>query len=114
MKTTSTRINEDIAALMSDLCRLHADLAELPNRIRSYGRKMIMRSRERLRAAVVGLEGRAKDRVRDTSGVLKDHGYHAVDKWRSEVERRPLASIAVAFAAGWLLATAVEHKYKWH
>jgi len=113
MKTTSTRINEDIAVLRSDLCRLGADLAELPSRVRSYGRDRIMKSRERLRTAAVGLENRAKDRVRDTSGVLKDHGHHAMDKWRGEVEYRPLASVAVAFVAGWLLASAVEHRCKW-
>jgi ElaB/YqjD/DUF883 family membrane-anchored ribosome-binding protein len=112
MKTTSMQINEDIAALRSDLCRLGADFAELPNRIRSYRRNKIMRSREKLRDAVVGLENRAKDRVRDTSGVLKEQGHYAADKWRGGIEHRPLASIAVAFVAGWLLASAVERRCK--
>lgn len=114
MKATSTRINEDIVALRSDLCRLGADFAELPHRIRSYRRKMTMRTRERLRTAAAGLESRAKDRARDTSGMLKDQGHRALDKWRGEVEYRPLASMAVAFAAGWLVASAVERRCRWH
>ncbi len=112
MKTTSMRMDEDIAALKCDLRRLSADVAELPNRIRLYGREKIMRSRERLRAAVAGFGARAKDQVRDTSGVLKDQGAGAVDKWRSQVEQRPIASVAVAFAAGWLLAFIVERRWR--
>ncbi|MEN6336915.1 MAG: hypothetical protein ABFE01_21885 [Phycisphaerales bacterium] len=84
-----------------------------------------MRSRERLRAAVSGFENRAKDRVRDTSdalkdrvrdtsGTLMDHGYQAVDTWRGAVSNRPIASVAVAFAAGWLLGMAVEYRHRWH
>jgi ElaB/YqjD/DUF883 family membrane-anchored ribosome-binding protein len=59
---------------------------------------------------MAGFESRAKDRLRDTSGVLKDHGYEAVDKWRGAVAGRPMASIAVAFATGWFLATMVERR----
>jgi ElaB/YqjD/DUF883 family membrane-anchored ribosome-binding protein len=74
---------------------------------------MTMRSRERLRTAVAGLESRAKDRVRDTSDVLKDQGHYAVDKWRGGIGHRPLTSMAVAFAAGWLLASAVERRCRY-
>jgi ElaB/YqjD/DUF883 family membrane-anchored ribosome-binding protein len=112
MKTTSMRVDEDLAALRRDLCRLSADVAELPNRIRLYGREKIMKSRERLRAAVTGLGTRAKDHVRGTSDVLKDQGACAMDKWRSQVEHRPIASVAVAFVAGWLVASLVERR--WH
>lgn len=114
MKTTSTRIDEDIAALMRDLCRLRTDFAEAPNRIRSYGRDKIMRSREGLRATVLGLQDRAKDRVRDTSSVLKGHGRYAVEKWRDEVQYRPIASLGVAFVAGLLFASVVAHRCRWH
>lgn len=72
-----------------------------------------MRSRERLRDAVVGLEHRAMDRGRDASESLKEHGHHAMDKARGEVEYRPMTSLAVAFAAGLLLGFAVEHKCRW-
>jgi ElaB/YqjD/DUF883 family membrane-anchored ribosome-binding protein len=114
MTTTSSRINEDIAVLRGDLHRLAADFAALPDRLRSYRRKKIMRSRERVRNTVTGLENRAKDRLRDTSYALKDRGYGAVDRCRGEVEHRPLASIAVAFVAGWLLAFVMEHTCRRH
>lgn len=112
MTTSNTRVDEDIAALKCDLRRLSADVAGLPNCIRVYGREMIMRSREGLRAAVAGLGTRAKDHVRDTSGALKDQGLSAVDKWRDHVEQRPITSIAMAFAVGLLLASLVEHKWR--
>lgn len=112
MKTTSMRVDDDIAALKCDLRRLKVDAAELPNRLRLYGREKIMRSRERLRDTVAGLGTRAKDHVRGTSDVLKDQGVHAMDKWRSQVEQRPIASVAVAFVAGLLLASLVERR--WH
>lgn len=114
MDTKNERLNEDVAALICDLHRLRMDVAELPNRIRSYCRKTAMRSRERVRSAVSGFQSRAKDRVRDTSGALVDHGYQAVDTWRGAVTNRPIASVAVAFAAGWLLGMAVEHRCRWH
>jgi ElaB/YqjD/DUF883 family membrane-anchored ribosome-binding protein len=113
MKATSTRINEDIAALKSDLSRLGADIAEVPNRLRSYRREKAMRSRERVRAAVTDFQSRAKDRVRDASGMLKDQGQYAVDKWRGGIEHRPLASMAIAFAAGWLMASVVGRRSRW-
>lgn len=71
-----------------------------------------MKSRERLRDTMVGLGNRAKDQLRDTSGVLKDQGAFAVDKWRKQVERRPLVSVAMAFVAGWILAGLVEHRWR--
>jgi ElaB/YqjD/DUF883 family membrane-anchored ribosome-binding protein len=114
METKDTRVNDDIAALMGDLRRLREDFAEWPNRIRACCRDIAMRSRERLRTVVSGFQDRAKDRVRDTSGMLRDHGYQAVDTWRGAVANRPIVSVAAAFAAGWLLGMAVEHRHRWH
>lgn len=114
MKTKDAQINEDMAALKEDLRRLGADLAELPSRIRSYRRNTTMRSREKLRDAVTGLENRAKDRVQNASERLKSRGHHAVGKWRGGIEHRPFASMATAFAAGWLLATVVGRAHKHH
>ncbi|MGE5294993.1 MAG: hypothetical protein ACM3VT_09195 [Solirubrobacterales bacterium] len=71
-----------------------------------------MKSRERLRDVVTGFGARAKDHVRDTSGAIKDQGLSAIDKWRDHVEERPITSIAVAFAAGWLLASLVGYKWR--
>jgi ElaB/YqjD/DUF883 family membrane-anchored ribosome-binding protein len=110
MKTTSAQVNEDIAILREDLRRLREDLRELPSYIRSYGRSTIMRSREKLRDAVVGLEHRAADRARSASESLKEHGHHAMDRARGEVGYRPMTSLAVAFAAGLLFGFAIEHK----
>jgi len=112
MKTASERVNEDIAALGNDLCRLAGDFAVVPNRIRSWSKDRIMRSRNRVRDAVVGLESRAMDHVRDTSEALKDHGRYAVDQWRGGVEHRPITSVAIAFLAGWLVATVVDRVFK--
>lgn len=71
-----------------------------------------MRSRNRLRETMAELEGRAKERLRDTSDVLRDRGHGAINSWRREVEHRPMASLAIAFAAGLLFASLLERKWR--
>jgi ElaB/YqjD/DUF883 family membrane-anchored ribosome-binding protein len=112
MKNANARVNEDIAALKGDLCRLAADLREIPDRIRCRSRSKIMKSRERLWDTVLGLENRAKDHIRDTSVALKDEGHYVADKCRGGIGHRPITSMAVAFAAGLLLASLFERR--WH
>lgn len=71
-----------------------------------------MRSRERLRDRILGLEDRAMDRLRGTSNVLKDEGHYVADTWRGGIEHRPITSMAIAFAVGVLFASLVERR--WH
>lgn len=112
MKTADARVNEDIEALKRDLCRLGADLREVPSRIRGYSRSRIMRSRQRLRDRIMGIEDRAKDHIRGTSAALRDEGHYVADTWRGGIEHRPITSMAIAFAAGVLFASLVERR--WH
>jgi len=70
-----------------------------------------MRSRERLRDRLVGLEGRAEDRIHGASAVLRDEGHYVADTCRGGIERRPITSIAIAFAVGVLFASLVERRW---
>lgn len=112
MKTANTRVNEDIEALKDDVRRLAADVRELPSRIGFHCRSRIMRSRERLRDTISGLEDRAKDRIRGTSIAVKDEGSYVVDKCRGGIGQRPITSVVVAFVVGLLFASLAERK--WH
>jgi hypothetical protein len=44
--------------------------------------------------------------------MLKERGHNAVDTWRGGVERRPMTSIAIAFAVGMVFASLT--RWKWH
>jgi ElaB/YqjD/DUF883 family membrane-anchored ribosome-binding protein len=112
MITTDPKVNRDIAALKSDVHRVREDLADTVRSVACYGGNMIMRNRNRLRETIAELEGRAKERLRDTSDVLKDRGHGAIAGWRTGVEHRPITSVAIAFAAGLLLASLIERKWQ--
>lgn len=71
-----------------------------------------MRGREKVRMAMTDAEERAKARFYQTSGAVRDHGHHAMDAARLRVEHRPIASVAAAFAAGVVVATAMERKWR--
>lgn len=105
------RVNEDIEALKHDVRRLRADVAELPSRVRLYSRSKIMRSKDRLREAAAAFQEKAKQHAHDTSVALKERGHDTAENWRGRVEHRPLASMAIAFAAGLLFATIFERKW---
>ena len=111
-ETANVRLKEDIAALKGDAVLLGRDLAEMSGRLRLCSKDMIMRSRERLHSIMSGLQDRARERVRDTSGTLKEHGHTMVDGCRGSIERRPISSIAIAFVTGLLVASLVERRWR--
>ena len=71
-----------------------------------------MRGRQRVRSTMTHAGERARMRFHDTSGAMRERGHHAMDAARSRVGHRPLASVAAAFAAGVVVATAMERKWR--
>jgi ElaB/YqjD/DUF883 family membrane-anchored ribosome-binding protein len=110
MRMTDPRIESDIEALKNDIHRLRGDWTEMVDSVASCSRNMVMRSRNRLRETMAELEGRARERLRDTGDVLRDRGRGAMSSWRGGVGHRPITSIAIAFAAGVLLASLIERR----
>lgn len=112
MKTVESRVDRDIEALKRDVRKVCEDLADTVSSVARHSRDMIMRNRNRLRETIAELEGRAKERLRDTSDVLKDRGRGAISSCRGGVGHRPITSVAIAFAAGLLFASLIGRRWR--
>ena len=107
MKTSDVQVNEDVAALRSDVRRLREDLVQTVNSLRYRGRNTVMDSRDRMRNMMTDLQERARERLREGSDVLKDRGHDMVDRYRDRLQRRPVTALLAGFAIGLVVALAL-------
>jgi ElaB/YqjD/DUF883 family membrane-anchored ribosome-binding protein len=103
MGTTEAKINEDIRALKDDVHRLRGDVVGIAHSVKSRSRNAVMDSSERVRGMMSELQERARQRLREGSDVLKDRGHDVADRWRGNIERRPLTSLLATFAVGMMV-----------
>jgi ElaB/YqjD/DUF883 family membrane-anchored ribosome-binding protein len=108
MKTTREQVNEDIAAVKSDVRRVRADVAGMVHSAKSRGKDMTMEMGGRIRDVMSDLRSKATDEVRSRSEALKDRGYETVESWRGGIEERPITALLVAFAAGFVIASFIS------
>ncbi len=111
-ETTKESVNQDVENLKSDVSRLRNDVAGILSSAVSSGKGAVMRSRDRLREAIADLEGKAKDRLRDTSGTLRERGSEKMDNWRARVEDRPVTAVTIAFVAGMVFASILTRRWR--
>jgi ElaB/YqjD/DUF883 family membrane-anchored ribosome-binding protein len=111
-ETTKASVSKDVENLKSDVHKLRKDMAGILDSAASSSRDAIMRSRNRLREAIAELEGKAKDRLRDTSDTLKERGSEKMDNWRARVEDRPVTAITIAFVAGLVFASIFARRWR--
>jgi len=105
MEPTKEQVNEDIEAVKSDVRRVREDVVGMVHSARSRSKGKTMEMGDRIRGMMSDLRGRATEQVRSRSEALKDRGYETVENWRGSIERRPLTSLLVAFAAGFVIAS---------
>ncbi len=108
MKTTNEQVKEDIAAVKNDVHRVRDDVAGMLHSARSRGKDKTMEMGDRIRGMMSDLRSKATDRVRSRSEALKDRGYETMENWRGGIERRPMTSLLVAFAAGFVIASFIS------
>ena len=65
---------------------------------------------DRIRGMMTDVSGKAKDRFRERSEALKDRGYEAMENWRGSIEDRPVTSLLIAFAAGFVVALFIARR----
>ena len=109
MATEETRSGE-IDRIKSDLQQLRDDLGKLLGHIGSYSKGRLGGTREKVGAAVEDLQGRAYDRFEGTGRQVAERGRQALAVSRDAVQEKPLTYVAVAFAAGMILASLFEWK----
>ncbi len=108
MKMTEEQVKEDIAAVKSDVHRVREDVAGMVHSAKSRSKGTAMEMGDRIRGMMSDLRSKATDRVRNKSEALKDRGYETVENWRGGIERRPITSLLVAFAAGFVVASFIS------
>jgi ElaB/YqjD/DUF883 family membrane-anchored ribosome-binding protein len=100
----------DLEALKADIQKLRDDLGEMMGSVGSYSKERLSETRDKLKAAVDGLQGKAYDRFQDTARMMRDRGSRAMNASRGAVEKKPLTYVAAAFATGLILASFFEWK----
>jgi ElaB/YqjD/DUF883 family membrane-anchored ribosome-binding protein len=108
METASEQVNKDIAAVKGDARRVRDDVAGMLHSARSRGKDKTMEMGDRIRGMMSDLRSKATDRVRSRSEALKDRGYETMENWRGSIERRPITSLLVSFAAGFVIASFIS------
>jgi ElaB/YqjD/DUF883 family membrane-anchored ribosome-binding protein len=102
--------SREVDKIRDDLQQLRDDLGKLLGHIGSYGKGKWGGTRQKVGAAVEDFQGRAYDRIQDTTQDVSERGRQAMDVSRDAVEHRPLTYVAVAFVAGVILASIFEWK----
>jgi ElaB/YqjD/DUF883 family membrane-anchored ribosome-binding protein len=108
METASEQVNKDIAAVKGDARRVRDDVAGMLHSARSRGKDKTLEMGDRIRGMLSDLRRTATDRVRSRSEALKDRGYETMENWRGSIERRPITSLLVSFAAGFVIASFIS------
>jgi ElaB/YqjD/DUF883 family membrane-anchored ribosome-binding protein len=96
----------EVENIKNDMQKLRDDLGTLLSHIGSFSKGRLGSTRERVSATAGTVQERTYDRVRGAA----DRGWQAVRSSRDTVQRRPLTSLMVAFAAGMIIASVVEWK----
>ena len=113
MKTTKEQmnkeqVNEDIAAVKSDVHRVREDVAGMIHSAKSRSKDKTMEMGGRIRDVMSDLRNKATDGVRSRSEALKDRSYETMENWRGGIEQRPITALLVAFAAGFVIASFIS------
>lgn len=88
----STATEKDIKELREEYASLKSDLSEMSETLSSLARDGLAEGRDRVRGAARGAARRSRKQARD-----------AWDAVESEVEERPITSLAVALGIGFVL-----------
>ena len=104
------RSREDLLALKKNLETLRADLAALLATLRDTAKSQMVQAKQRLWESSKTLETEAQSRLDSAYGMVKERGMQAHAKMVENVEIRPLTSLAVSFAAGYLLASRMRRR----
>lgn len=91
---------DELRSLKEDLERLRSDVGDLLRSLKGLGEERIRDAKTRLREAAADFESRAEQQFKDAYERVAEEGKRVADLGRVQVEKRPLTSVLVAFAAG--------------
>ncbi len=92
-------INQEMKQLKSDIADLREDLASLVQAVRDTGTERGEKLYER-----------ATERAREAGGTAQRHATESYDAIGREVGQHPLASVAAAFATGFVVGMVLDRR----
>jgi ElaB/YqjD/DUF883 family membrane-anchored ribosome-binding protein len=94
---------DELKALKEDFERLRSDMGSLLRTLHSAGADKLGNAKERLKAAAERFESQAEAQFKEAYDTVRESGKKATNFSREQIEKRPLTSVLVAFAAGFLI-----------
>ncbi len=94
---------DELKALKEDFERLRSDMGSLLRSLRGAGADKLGDAKERLKQAAERFESQAEQQFKEAYDTVRESGKKASDFSREQIEKRPLTSVLVAFAAGFLM-----------
>jgi len=94
---------DELKALKEDFERLRSDMGSLLRSLHGAGADKLSDAKERLKKAAERFESQAEQQFKEAYDTVRESGKKAADFSRDQIEKRPLTSVLVAFAAGFLI-----------
>lgn len=107
----ATRLEKDVETLKKDLEHFREHLGSALSDAGSLSHDKVLETKDRLKAAMAGFEGRAMKEIGQANEMLHDQGERALRASREMVVHRPFTTVAVSFAAGLLTAFLLDKQH---
>ncbi len=110
MEMANARVNQDIETVKGDVRRVRDDVAGIIHSAKSRSKDSIMEMSDRIKDVMSDFRGKAKDQLREKSEAVKDRGHETIENWRGSIEDRPVTSLLIAFAVGFVFALIIARR----
>lgn len=105
-----TELDKDVASLKQDLRKFRDDLSGIMSNAGHYSQDKVRQTKEKLNTAMRDFENLASQKISHAGEVVREKTQKGVDASREAVTKRPLAAVAVTFAAGLLTAMFMKRR----
>ncbi|MEJ2702387.1 MAG: hypothetical protein P8Z79_08090 [Sedimentisphaerales bacterium] len=107
----ASKLEKDVESLQKDIERFRTHLGDALSDVGSASHDKVLETRDRLRAAMEGFEGRAAKELGRANEALQEQGEKALNASREVVISRPLTTVLVSFGVGVMTAFLLDrHK----
>lgn len=104
----ATKLERDVESLKKDIEKFRTHLGSTLSDVGNLSHDKVIETKDRLKTAVEGFEGRALRQIGHANEVVHDRGGQAIEASREVVSHHPLTTVAVSFAAGLMTALLLE------
>jgi ElaB/YqjD/DUF883 family membrane-anchored ribosome-binding protein len=110
METDNPKVSQDIETVKGDVRRVRDDLAGIIRSAKSRSKDSVMEMSDRIKDVMSDFRGKAEDKLREKSEAIKDRGHETIENWRGSIEDRPVTSLLIAFATGFVFAFIIARR----